>query len=163
MTDATAFAIKAITSTEGRDLVVTRLIQAPRERVYRAWTDPALLTQWFTPRPWTTPSAELDVRAGGSSLVVMRGPDGSEHPYRGTYLEVVPNERLVFTDAFSSAWEPAAKAFMTVLLTFENEAGGTRYTARVRHWTLDDLKAHEAMGFHQGWAIATEQLAALVE
>jgi len=162
MTAATN-AIKSATSTEGRDLVVTRLIHAPRERVYCAWTDPTLITKWFTPPPWTTPRAELDVRAGGSSLIVMRGPGGEDVPNRGVFLEVVPNRRLVFTNAYTSAWEPSAKPFMTVVLTFDDEAGGTRYTARVRHWTEADREAHEAMGFHQGWAIATEQLAALVE
>ncbi len=163
MTTATAPVTKSVTSVEGRDLVLTRHINAPRERVYRAWTDPEMIVKWFTPAPWKTTSAKMDVRAGGSSLVVMQGPDGQEVPYPGVYLEVIPNEKLVFTNAYTSAWEPSDKPFMTGILTFEEEDGGTRYTARVRHWTLEDLKAHEAMGFHQGWAIATEQLAALVE
>lgn len=163
MTTATAPATKSVTSVEGRDLVLTRLIAAPPERVYRAWTDPEMIVKWFTPPPWKTTSAEMDLRAGGSSLIVMQGPEGQEMPNRGVFLEVIPNEKLVFTNAYTSAWEPSDKAFMTGILTFEEEDGGTRYMARVRHWTLEDLKAHEAMGFHQGWAIATEQLAALVE
>lgn len=151
------------TTTEGRDLVLTRIIDAPRARVFNAWTDPALLKQWFAPRPWTTPVVELDVRVGGSSLIVMRGPDGNEFPNRGVYLEVVKDERLVFTDAFTHAWEPSAKPFMTVELTFEDFGGKTKYTARVRHWTVADREVHEKMGFHQGWAICADQLAALVE
>src|SRR5579862_7715879 len=91
-----------------RELTLTRLIDAPREKLYRAWTDPRLLKQWFAPLPYTTPVAELDVRPGGSSLIVMRGPDGTELPNRGVYLEVVPNERLVFTDAYTEAWQPSA-------------------------------------------------------
>lgn len=150
------------TATENNDLVLTRLIAAPREKLYRAWTDPALLKQWFAPLPYTTPHAELDVRPGGASLVVMRGPDGNEFPNRGVYLEVVENERLVFTDAYVGAWEPSAKPFMTVILTFEEEGGGTRYTARVRHWTAADREAHEKMGFHAGWGQCADQLAALV-
>ena len=82
-------------------------------------------------------------------------------PNRGVYLEVVENRRLVFTDAYVAAWEPSAKPFMTVILTFEPEGGGTRYTARVLHWTAEDRQQHEAMGFEQGWGIATDQLAAL--
>jgi len=100
---------KTTTAAEGRDLVLTRIIDAPHEAVFKAWTDPALLKQWFSPQPWTTPKVETDVRAGGSSLVVMRGPDGTEFPNRGVYLEVVKNERLVFTDAFTKAWEPSEK------------------------------------------------------
>jgi uncharacterized protein YndB with AHSA1/START domain len=145
-----------------RELVLTRFIDAPRQKLYRAWTDPALLTRWFAPLPYTTPRAELDVRPGGASLIVMRDPAGNDMPQRGIYLEVVPNERLVFTDAYSGAWEPSEKPFMTVILTFEDEAGGTRYTARARHWTLADKEAHEKMGFHQGWGLCTDQLAALV-
>lgn len=145
-----------------RELSLTRLIDAPREKLFKAWTDPALLSRWFTPPPWTVPHAELDVRPGGASLVVMRGPDGVDMPNRGVYLEVVENERLVFTDAFTSAWVPSAKPFMTVTLTFEEEGGQTRYTARAMHWTVEDREAHEQMGFHVGWGIATDQLTALV-
>ena len=144
-----------------RELVLTRLINAPREKVYRAWTDPELMKQWFAPLPYTTPHVEVDVRPGGSAYIVMRGPDGKDLPNRGVYLEVVPNERLVVTDAFTTAWEPSAKPFMTLILTFENEGGKTRYTARARHWTVEDRDAHEKMGFHQGWGICTDQLAAL--
>ncbi|MBV8616030.1 MAG: SRPBCC family protein [Acetobacteraceae bacterium] len=145
-----------------RELVLTRLIDAPRAAVFRAWTDPDLLKRWFAPRPYTTPIAELDVRPGGASLVVMRSPDGREMPNRGVYLDVVENERLVFTDAYTQAWEPSQKPFMTVILTFEDEGGRTRYTARVRHWTAADREAHEAMGFHEGWGRCADQLAALL-
>ncbi|HEX4181621.1 MAG TPA: SRPBCC family protein [Caulobacteraceae bacterium] len=148
---------------QGRDLVLTRLIAASPEKLYRAWTEPELLKQWFAPAPFTTPVAELDVRPGGASLIVMRGPEGPDMPNRGVYLEVVPNRRLVFTDAFVAAWEPSQKPFMTVVLTFEPEGAGTRYTATVRHWTVEDRQAHEQMGFHQGWGICADQLAALAQ
>jgi uncharacterized protein YndB with AHSA1/START domain len=145
-----------------RELVLTRIIHAPCEKVFRAWTDAELLKQWFTPRPWTTPVVQVDVRPGGANFIVMRGPDGNEFPNRGVYLEVVPNERLVFTDAYVKAWEPAAKPFMTVVLTFEDAGSGkTRYTARVLHWTVADREAHEKMGFHPGWDQATDQLEAV--
>ena len=145
-----------------RELVLTRLINAPREKVYRAWTDPALLKQWFAPKPYTTPVVEIDVRPGGSAYFVMRGPDGKDLPNRGVYLEVVPNEKLVSTDAYVKAWEPSEKPFMTLILTFEDEGGKTRYTARVRHWTVADREAHEKMGFHEGWGLCADQLEALV-
>src|SRR3954451_12993951 len=141
-----------------RELVLTRMIDAPPEKLFRAWTDPELLKQWFAPLPYTTPHAEMDVRPGGSSLIVMRGPDGNEFPNRGVYLEVVENERLVFTDAYTKAWEPSEKPFMTVILTFEDAGGKTRYTARARHWTVTDREAHEKMGFEPGWNKATDQL-----
>jgi uncharacterized protein YndB with AHSA1/START domain len=148
--------------SDDRELMLTRLIDAPREKVYRAWTDPHLLKRWFAPLPYTTPVAELDVRPGGSAFIVMRGPDGKDLPNHGVYLEVVPDQRLVSTDAFVKAWEPSEKPFMTLILTFEAEGGKTRYTARVRHWTVADRETHEKMGFHQGWGICTDQLTALV-
>ena len=80
----------------------------------------------------------------------------------GLYLEVKPNQLLVFTNAYVRAWEPSDKPFMTVILTFEPEGAGTRYTARVRHWSVADKETHEQMGFHQGWGQCADQLTALV-
>jgi uncharacterized protein YndB with AHSA1/START domain len=150
------------TTHDDRELVLTRDIAVPREKLYRCWTEPALIKQWFTPKPWATIHAETDVRPGGASLVVMRGPDGQEVPNPGVYLEVVRNERIVATDAYVRAWEPSAKPFMTLILTFEDLGNGsTRYTARARHWSAADREAHEKMGFHDGWNRATNQLAEL--
>lgn len=148
-------------SSPDRDLLITRVIDAPREKVFRAWTESDLIKQWFAPLPWTTPSATLDVRPGGACTIVMRGPDGTDLPNSGVYLEVVKNERLVFTDAYTRAWEPSQKPFMTVIVTFEDAGGKTKYTARVRHWSVADREEHEKMGFHQGWGQCTDQLAAL--
>ena len=144
-----------------RELVLTRLIDAPREKLFRCWTEPELMKQWFAPLPWTTTKAEMDVRPGGSSLIVMRSPQGEEFPNPGIVLEVVKNEKLVFTDAYTKAWEPSAKPFMTAIITFADEGGKTRYTARALHWTAEDRKTHEDMGFHQGWGQCADQLAAL--
>ena len=103
------------------------------------------------------------MRPGGSTCVVMADPDGNEFPNPGVYLEVVPNEKLVFTDAYTSAWVPAEKPFMTVVLTFEDEGGKTRYTARAIHWSAADREAHEKMGFHEGWGLCTTQLEAVAK
>ena len=143
------------------ELIFTRLIDAPREKLFRCWTEPELLVRWFTPPPWKTIRAETDVHVGGACNIVMQSPDGTEMPNRGVYLEIVKNEKLVFTDAYTAAWVPSGKPFSTCVLTFENEAGKTRYTGKVLHWTAEDCKAHEAMGFHAGWGVCTDQLAAL--
>ncbi len=161
LTESDMTATPANAPSNDRELILTRLIDAPRENVYRCWTEPALLKQWFAPKPYETPVVEVDVRPGGSSLFVMRGPDGQNMPNRGVYLEVLPNERLVATDAFIEAWQPSAKPFMTLILTFEKQGDKTLYTARVRHWTAEDREAHEKMGFHVGWGICTDQLASL--
>ena len=152
------------TTTHPQDLVLTRLIDAPAATLYRCWTDPELMKQWFVPKPWTIARVELDLRPGGGSLVVMRDPDGKEYPTAGVYLEVVPERKRVFTDAYTAGWVPTEKPFMTAIVTFEPEGEGgrqTRYTAIARHWTEDTRKQHEAMGFHTGWGICADQLAAL--
>ena len=150
------------TPNSDRELVLTRLIDAPREKLWRCWTEPKLMLQWFTPAPWKTTHVETDVRPGGSSYVVMQGPDGTEMPNRGVYLEVVKNEKLVFTDAYTGGWEPSENPFFTCILTFEDAGNGqTRYTARALHWTKENREAHEKMGFHEGWGVATDQMAAL--
>ena len=150
-------------SASDRELVLTRLIDAPPEKLFRCWTEPELMKQWFAPAPWGLSEAETDVRPGGSSRVVMRSPDGQEFPSQGVYLEVVPNQKLVFTDAYTSAWVPSEKPFMTVTLTFQREGSGTRYTAVARHWTAEDREAHVKMGFHEGWGLCADQLAALAK
>jgi uncharacterized protein YndB with AHSA1/START domain len=146
-----------------RELVLTRLIGAPREKLFRCWTEPELLKQWFAPLPYTITHAELDVRTGGSNYIVMRSPEGQDMPLRGVYLEVVPNARVVFTDAYTTPWEPSDKPFFTGIITFEDEGGKTRYTARALHWTDEDCEAHEKMGFHEGWGQCADQLAALAK
>lgn len=143
------------------DLVLTRLIDAPADTLYRCWTDAALLPRWFVPAPWAVARAELDVRVGGRSLIVMRSPEGQEIPSEGVYLELIPGRRIVFTDAYSAGWVPSPKPFMTGTISFDPEGSQTRYTARVRHWRAEDKAAHEAMGFEAGWGICADQLAEL--
>ncbi len=148
--------------SKDRDLVLDLSLNAPRHEVWRWWTEPELMKQWFAPAPWTTPHVDIDLRPGGSSLAVMRSPEGHEMPNPGVYLEVVPGERLVFTDAFTRAWEPSDKPFMTCVLDFADAGPGrTRYIATARHWSVADREAHEKMGFVQGWTTCAHQLEAL--
>ena len=84
------------------EMTVTRLMQAPREAVWRAFTDH--LTEFWCPKPWRVEVIARELRPGGRSEMVMHGPNGEEFPNRGVYLEVVPAERLVFTDAFTAGW-----------------------------------------------------------
>lgn len=152
------------TSTLDRELGLTRILDVPRRALYRCWTEPALLRPWFCPSPWTVPHAELDVRPGGTFRVVMRSPEGQEFSHPGVYLEVVPDERLVWTDAYVSAWQPSQKPFMTAIIAFEDAGPGkTKYTARALHWNAADREQHEKMGFHEGWGQATAQLEAFAK
>ncbi|WP_149541381.1 SRPBCC family protein [Siccirubricoccus phaeus] len=149
-----------VTPRDDRELVLGRLLQAPRELLWRCWTDPALLPRWYCPLPWKVSDVELDVRPGGGSKMTMRGPAGEVVPLEGVFLEVVPQQRLVFTDALTAGWRPAARAFMVATITFEDTGAGTRYIARCGHWSAADREEHERMGFHEGWGQVAEQLEA---
>jgi len=149
---------------DDRDLVLERVIDVPREKLYQCWTTPELLVQWFCPKPWYVSDVRQDVRTGGNSYLVMNGPNGERMPQPGVYLEVIPNEKLVFTDAFTETWKPSEKPFMVGIVTFEDlGAGKTRYRAVARHWTAEAKARHEAMGFHQGWGQCADQLADLLK
>jgi uncharacterized protein YndB with AHSA1/START domain len=146
-------------ATSDCELVLKRTLNAPREKIFKCWTTPDLMKEWFCPKPWAVSHAELDLRAGGSSLVVMRSPEGQEFPNKGVYLEVVENEKLVFTDAYTEAWVPSEKPFFTGIILLEDAGNGkTHYTAIARHWTKEDRETHEKMGFHEGWGKCADQL-----
>lgn len=140
------------------ELSVTRLIDAPRAAVWRAWTE--RLTDWWCPKPWTTEIIEHDMRPGGRSALIMRGPDGEESAMEGVFLEVVPGEKVVFTNAFTAGWIPQAP-FMVAIMTFADENGKTRYVGTARHWDEATKQQHEAMGFTDGWGVVAEQLEAV--
>ena len=150
------------TQDNDRDLVLSLVLNAPRDKIYRCWTEADLITQWFAPKPWSTPKAVVDVRPGGASLITMADEQGNEFPNPGQYLEVVPNERLVFTDAFVGDWQPSEKPFFTAFIVLQDAGEGkAKYTAVARHWTVEDAENHKKMGFHEGWGICAKQLEAL--
>jgi uncharacterized protein YndB with AHSA1/START domain len=143
-----------------RELAITRIIDAPRERVFQIWT--RQLANWWGPHGMTTRVLEMDLRSGGSFRTVMRAPDGTEYPTKGVFLEVVENERIVFTDAFDINWAPSTDIFFTAITTFEALPGGrTKYVARALHWTVENRERHEQMGFHHGWGESIDRLTAL--
>lgn len=144
------------------ELALERRLDAPRMAIWRCWTEPALIEQWFCPKPWFVSDVRSDLRPGGAIAMVMNGPNGERFPNQGVYLELEVGHRLVTTDAFTSAWQPSAKAFMVAEITLRDApGGGTEYRAVARHWSEADRQQHEAMGFHEGWGKATEQLEAL--
>lgn len=140
------------------DLVLEREIDVPVSRVWKAWTTAEHMKHWFVPRPWTISHCELDVRPGGIYSTTMRSPEGKEFPNVGCYLEVIPNERLVFTDTLLPGFRPAEKPFFSAALLLEPTAKGTKYTAIAIHGNPETRKQHEEMGFHDGWGTVVNQL-----
>jgi uncharacterized protein YndB with AHSA1/START domain len=140
------------------DLVLERTLDVPRELVWTAWTTPKHLRQWFAPKPWTIGDCDIDLRPGGSIRFVLRSPEGQEYPNVGCYLDIVPNERLVWTDALLPGYRPSENPFFTAMLTLEPHGGGTKYTAVAIHRDEEGRKKHEAMGFHEGWGTVCGQM-----
>ena len=145
------------------DLELVREVDVPAALVWRAWTTPELLRRWFAPAPYETPHCEIDLRPGGRFHTVMRSPEGQENANTGCYLEVVPDERLVWTTALGPDYRPQTVPMgMTVVLELTPTAsGGTRYRAVVRHQSPEDAKQHAEMGFAEGWGAALDQLVAV--
>ena len=145
------------------DLILTREINAPREVLYKCWTTTEHLVHWFVPKPHRVTACVLDVRPGGKCNTTF-DVDGTVMENNGVYLEVVPNEKLVFTDTYPEGWKPNPEPFMTAILTFEDIGGGrTRYTAVARHRSKDAAKTHLDMGFHDGWGTVVDQLEAYAQ
>ncbi|MDX1951883.1 MAG: SRPBCC family protein [Verrucomicrobiota bacterium] len=150
------------------DLVLERVVDVPPALVWAAWTTPEHLMKWFTPKPWDTVECEIDLRPGGKFRTVMRSPEGENFPNIGCYLEIIPEKKLVWTDALLPGYRPAISqegscgiTAFTGMILLEPEGKGTKYTAVAIHKSEEERKKHEEMGFHQGWGAALDQLVAL--
>lgn len=139
-----------------REIVITRVFNAPPALVFKAWTEPEHIAQWWGPKGFTTRVDEMDVKPGGQWRYVMIGPDGTEYPSRSTFQEIVPPERIVTVDEFGEGIEqvvqvdlPQGKIITTAL--FENLDGKTKLTIQILHESVEDRRKHEAMGVIPGW------------
>ena len=150
------------------DLELTREVPVAPALVWRAWTEPELIKQWFTPKPWRTTHCEIDLRPGGRFLTVMKGPDDDETSddvgEAGCFLEIVPGERLVWTAVLGPDFRPQATdlPFTAIIELDETASGGTRYRAVVMHPDAATAKRHDEMGFAEGWGAALDQLVDLM-
>lgn len=142
-------------------LRLSRLLKAPRSALWRAWSDPVHLAQWWCPKPWVTEVLAFDFRSGGAFHTRMRGPQGGESDNPGCFLELVSQQRIVFTSQLGAGWQPL-KAWMPMTAVFEmaDEPGspGTRYTATCLHPDEATARQHAEMGFDEGWGICMDQL-----
>jgi len=148
----------AATKPGERELVITRVFDAPRALVFKAWTDPKHLAQWWGPKGFTNPVCEVDARVGGAWRIVMRSPDGVEYPGGGVYREIVEPERLVFTNiATDTEGNPLLDGLTTV--TFAEHGGKTKLTLQTRAVGLVSFAAQMLEGMEAGWTQSLERLA----
>jgi uncharacterized protein YndB with AHSA1/START domain len=142
-----------------RALTITRILDAPRERVFKVWTDPRHLAQWWGPKGFTNPLCQMDVRPGGAIRIDMRGPDGVVYPMGGVFHEIVKPERLVF---ISSAFEdeeghPQLEVLNTV--TFIELGGKTKLTLHAVVVKSAPAAAAGLAGMEEGWTQSLDKLA----
>lgn len=145
---------KGTVAASDRELVLTRHFDAPRELVWKVWTEPKHMEAWFGPRGFSTRVKKLDLRPGGVSSYVMVGPDGKEYPGSGVFKEIVPLQKIVSTDGFGDDFPEGMdvpQGEMVVTTTFEDEGTGTKLTIRIMHASVEDRRKHEAMGVGEGW------------
>jgi uncharacterized protein YndB with AHSA1/START domain len=156
--------------TEGSELVLTRVFDAPRERVWKAWTNPEEFKRWWGPKVFTAPVSKMDLRVGGKYLSCMRSPDGKDYWSTGVYREIVPMSKLIFTDSFADEKGnvvPASYYGMPgdlpleflVTVTFEEVGGKTKMTLRHGGFPTGPQRAMAG----QGWNESFDKLAAVVE
>ena len=140
-------------SSDGHELVIVRTFDAPRDLVWKAWTDRAHATQWG-PKGFTTPEREMDLRPGGAWHAVMISPEGKEYRQHGVVREVVPRERLVFT----FVWDETPDNEMLVTVTFADRGEKTEMT--FRQTGLESVESRD--GHERGWNEAFDQLGELL-
>ena len=140
---------------------IVRVFDAPRALVWKAWTDPTMMAQWFGPRGFTSSVPELDVRVGGSLRIVMRGPDGNEYPMKGVFREVVVPERLVFSNiAVDQDGNHLLEGETSV--TFAEQAGKTTLTLKTHAVGRVPIAPQMLAGMEAGWTQSIDKLEALV-
>ncbi len=145
------------------DLVLERELDVSREIVWRAWTQAEHVRRWYAPAPMTVAECEIDLHPGGRFYTVMQTPDGQTFPSTSCYLEIVPNEKLVFTNALAPGYRPSRQPFFTAIVVLEPTPTGTKYTAVAKHKDQAGRQQHEDMGFHEGWGLCLDQLVTLAK
>jgi uncharacterized protein YndB with AHSA1/START domain len=142
------------TDLANRELVVSRLIDAPRALVFRAWTQPEHVARWWGPQGFTTIHCDMDIRVGGKYRCAMRSPRGTEHWKVGVYREIREPERIVFTFAWEDAYGNPGHELLTTV-TFEER--GTKTMLTLRQSTFQT--AGQCDSHLTGWASCLERFA----
>lgn len=151
---------------DGRAIVMTRVLDAPRALVFAAWTEPRHMARWWGPHGFTSPVCELDVRPGGAWRIVMQGPDGTKVPVGGVYLEVDPPRRLVYTatvdEEASRGWEHGPPPPAIHIILFEEQGAKTKLTVVTQLESVADRDRIAKMGHEGGMGQSLDRLAALL-
>lgn len=140
------------------DLEINRWLRATPAQLWRAWSDPDLMKQWWVPKPVEIVEIIHDFRPGGRFCTSMRLPDGTEMTYDGCFLEVEHERMITMTECLTAGYRPTGSSFMTARVTMTPEGAGTAYRAHAMHAKAEDRDTHEKMGFFDGWGTVIRQL-----
>ena len=158
---------------QDRELVITRIFDAPRSLVFKVWTEPEHIKNWWGPGPFTAPRCEVDLKVGGEYVYVMRSPDGQEFPVQGKFIEIVKNEKLVYTDDMykqADFWKMMigskvgsdvdfSAIQLIVTVTFEDRGDKTKFTLITRFLSNDVRDAMVGMQMAEGWTSSLQKFA----
>jgi uncharacterized protein YndB with AHSA1/START domain len=152
-----------ITTPQGgevkREVLLTRIIDAPCELVFEAWTNSKHMAQWWGPRYFTNPICEMDVRPGGAILIHMQGPDGVVYPMKGVFREVVGPERLVFMGGAFDDETGKLRLESLTTVTFEEYEGKTKLTVHAVVTRAEPGTEGALAGMEEGWSQSLDKLA----
>ncbi len=147
-----------------RTIKIERIMKASAERIWRCWCEPKLFEQWYCPKPWKAKLMLQELRNGGKLHLKFEGPDGAGFEKHGLILECIPNQKMVFTDAFVDAWEPSNRALHVISFELEDLGDGTtKYIAKTKYWNAEDFEEQTKNGYLQGTNTALNQLEELLQ
>jgi uncharacterized protein YndB with AHSA1/START domain len=149
---------KTVTRPSEKEILITRNFNAPRDQVWKAWTDSQQVPEWWGPRGFTARVTQLDLRPGGTWRYVMIGPDGTEYPSKGVFQEIVPPERIVTTDEFDEGFPGDTIQGIVITATFADRGKQTQLTIDIVHQSAEDCHQHEEMGVIDGWNSTLDRL-----
>jgi len=148
---------KQIAPRPHKDVLIDRRFAAPRALVFKAWTDPAMMANWWGPKHFTNPVCRVDARPGGEIYIVMRSPDGSDYPMEGWFHQVADGKRIVFTDkAVSPAGELQLEGL--AIIDFADDGDGTAVTVWSSAIGFSDEAPQMLAGMHEGWSQSLDRL-----
>jgi uncharacterized protein YndB with AHSA1/START domain len=156
------------TETKEQELIITRILDASRDLLWKAWTEPERIKLWWGPKAFTAPVFKIDLRVGGETFSCMRSPEGKDYCGKGTYREIVPRERLVITDSFADekgnivsasyyGMSPDFPRELLITVKFENYDGKTKMT--LRHSGIRGIPDADFKDMKKGWEESFDKLA----
>lgn len=150
-----------------KEITITRIFDAPRNLVWKAWSNPELIKKWWGPKDFTSPECQIDMKVGGKYVFCMQSPDGEKYYSAGSFLEIVPMEKIVYTDAFSDekgnivsptkyGMPESFPLEMLVTIKLEDEGDKTKMT--LTHSGIENMDPVDVGNMEIGWGESFDKM-----